>query len=111
MKEIKAVIRPGKLAALREVLRHVAGFPGMTVSKAEGCSAPSRHLPHNIKEELTDFTPKIRVEIVADDTVAPVLFDHIVNIANTGHIGDGIVWMTGVERASFVHKTTDAADT
>ena len=38
MKEIKAVIRPNKLAALRDALHAIAGFPGMTVSKAEGCT-------------------------------------------------------------------------
>ncbi len=110
MKEIKAVVRPAKLAALREALRHVPGFPGMTVCKAEGCSAPSRHQPHTIKEELTDFTPKVRVEIIAEDALAEILFDRIVDIANTGHIGDGIVWVTAVERASFVYKTMGVPD-
>lgn len=106
MKEIKAVIRPNKLAALRDALRAVPGFPGMTISKAEGCSAPARHLPHNIKEELTDFTPKMRIEIVADDELAVTLFERIVDVSQTGHIGDGLVWMTDVERAAFIHKTT-----
>lgn len=106
MKEIKAVIRPNKLSALRDALRGIEGFPGMTVSKAEGCSAPSRHVPHSIKEELTDFTPKIRIEIVAPDDVADRIFDAIVHIAQTGHIGDGLVWCTEVQRASFIHKTT-----
>ena len=39
MKEIKAIIRPAKLANLRSRLHKVPGFPGMTVSKAEGCTA------------------------------------------------------------------------
>ena len=42
MKEIKAVIRPNKLAILRDALVALPGFPGMTVSKVEGCSASSR---------------------------------------------------------------------
>ena len=50
MKEIKAIIRPAKLAALREKLRSLPGFPGMTISKVEGCSAPSVHSPSNLKE-------------------------------------------------------------
>lgn len=106
MKEIKAVIRPNKLTTLREALRGIPGFPGMTVSKAEGCSAPSRHAPSSIKEELTDFTPKVRIEIVAPDEIAQTIFDAIVRIAQTGHIGDGLVWMTDIQRASFIHKTT-----
>ena len=106
MKEIKAVIRPNKLPGLRDALRVLPGFPGMTVSKAEGCSAPSRHSPrHNIKDELTDYTAKVRVEIVAPDEVADAIVDCIVNVAQTGHIGDGLVWMTEVQRAVFIHKT------
>lgn len=105
MKEIKAVIRPNKLPALRDALRAIPGFPGMTISKAEGCSAPSRHAPHNIKDELTDYTPKVRIEIVADDEVAEVVVDRIIAIATTGHIGDGLVWVTPIERAAFMFKS------
>lgn len=106
MKEVKAVIRPNKLPALRDALRQIPGFPGMTITKAEGCSAPSRHTPHNIKEELTDYTPKVRIEIVVDDDLAEVIVDRIISISTTGHIGDGLVWVTPVERAAFVFKST-----
>ncbi|AXS78815.1 P-II family nitrogen regulator [Dechloromonas sp. HYN0024] len=108
MKEIKAVIRPNKLAMLRDALVLLPGFPGMTVSKVEGCSAPSRHVParSRIKEELTDYTPKVRIEIVAPDEVAEILFQRITEVAQTGHYGDGLVWVTDVERAAFIFKTT-----
>ncbi len=106
MKEIKAIIRPNKLASLRSALIALPGFPGMSVSKIEGCSASTRHVSkQSIKEELTDFTPKIRVEIVAPDEVATAIFECITQVAQTGHYGDGIVWMTEVERAAFVFKT------
>jgi nitrogen regulatory protein P-II 1 len=45
MKEIKAIIRPNKLTTLRDKLMLVPGFPGMTVAKVEGCSAPTRNFP------------------------------------------------------------------
>lgn len=105
MKEIKAVIRPSKLAALREALRELPGFPGMTVSKAEGCSAPSRHAQRpSIKDELTDYTAKVRIEIVAPDEASDAIVDCIVRVAQTGHVGDGLVWVTDVGRAVFIHK-------
>ena len=107
MKEIKAVIRPNKLAALRDAMIALPGFPGMTVSKVEGCGAPSRHLAkHTIKEELTDYSPKVRIEIVAPDEVAEEIFQCIGVVAQTGHYGDGLVWITPVERATFIFKTT-----
>lgn len=105
MKEIKAIVRPNKLPVLRDALRELPGFPGMTVSKAEGCSAPSRHAPRkHIKDELTDYTAKARIEIVAPDEVADAIVDCIVKVAQTGHIGDGLVWITEIERAVFIHK-------
>lgn len=112
MKEIKAVIRPNKLAALRDALVSLPGFPGMTVSKVEGCSAPSRHVlgKVKIKDELTEYTPKVRVEIVAPDEVAEAIFARITEVAQTGHYGDGLVWMVDVERAAFVFKTTPGGD-
>jgi nitrogen regulatory protein P-II 1 len=108
MKEIKAVIRPNKLSALRDALVVMPGFPGMTVSKVEGCSAPSRHVPARtkVKDELTDYTPKVRVEIVAPDEVAEAIFQRITEVAKTGHYGDGLAWITDVQRAAFIFKTT-----
>jgi len=107
MKEIKAVIRPNKLAALRDALIVLPGFPGMTVTKGEGCSAPSRHVAgSSIKEQLTDYTPKVRIEIVAPDEIADSIFQRITEVAKTGHYGDGLVWMTDIEKAAFIFKTT-----
>jgi nitrogen regulatory protein P-II 1 len=111
MKEIKAVIRPNKLSALRDALVSLPGFPGMTVTKVDGCSAPSRHVArHTIKDELTDYTPKVRVEIVAPDDVAEAIFQRITEVAKTGHYGDGLVWMTELEKAAFIFKSTPGPD-
>lgn len=104
MKEIKAVIRPNKLARLREALRAFPGFPGMTISKAEGCGATARHVPNSIKEELTDFTDKVRIEIIAPDEMVDELVGHIVNVATTGQTGDGLVWVTDVQKAVFIRR-------
>ncbi|MBU3667000.1 MAG: P-II family nitrogen regulator [Rhodocyclaceae bacterium] len=107
MKEIKAIIRPNKLPQIRNALMALEGFPGMTISQAEGCTAPSRHgAITSIKDELTDFTKKVRLEIVCPDDIADRIVTCITDIAQTGHLGDGIVWVTEVQRAVFVHKTT-----
>jgi len=111
MKEIKAIIRPNKLAGLRDSLVALPGFPGMTVSKVEGCSAPTRHISrHNIKDELTDYTPKVRIEIVAPDEAAEAIFQRITEVAQTGHFGDGLVWITEVEKVAFIFKTTQGPE-
>lgn len=106
MMEVKAVIRPNKLAALRTALLETPGFPGMTVTKVEGCSAPSRTSKSNIKDELTDYAAKVKIEIVCNDEVAPIFMDRIVAICQTGQVGDGVVWCTQVPKAFFIAKST-----
>lgn len=104
MKEIKAVIRPNKLPALRSALMAVPGFPGMTVLKGEGCSAPARtHFRSaTIADELTDYTPKAYVIMVAPDDMVDALMTCIEKVCTTGHQGDGIAWVMEVEHALFL---------
>ena len=106
MKEIKAVIRPTKLPALREALRCVPGFPGMTICKVEGLSAPERLGPckGSTRHALTDYTAKVRIEIVAPDELTDTIVERIVAAASTGQIGDGLVWVTPIDRVLFVHQ-------
>jgi nitrogen regulatory protein P-II 1 len=106
MMEVKAVIRPNKLAPLRTALLETPGFPGMTVTKVEGCSAPNRTSKSNIKDELTDYSAKVKIEIVCNDEIAQVFMDRIVSICQTGQIGDGMVWCTEVPKAFFIAKST-----
>ena len=102
MKEIKAIIRPARLDEVSEVLRNTPGFPGMTITQVEGCSAPARHQPRNHKEELLDFSSKVRIEIVVDDQYADSLYETIRQVSAIGKVGDGIVWMTPVDRFHYM---------
>ena len=104
MIEIKAVIRPNKLPMVRSALMDTPGFPGMTVTKVEGCSAPSRIEKTTIKDELTDYSAKVRIEIVCSDEVADAIMDRLVQACQTGQVGDGIVWKVNVDRAFFIAK-------
>lgn len=107
MKEIKAILRPNRLPVLREKLMLMPTFPGMTVSKAEGCSARSAlYATRPPKDDLADYVPKVRIEIVAPDDVADEIVDLIIKVGQTGQVGDGLVWMTEVSRAAFLFKTT-----
>ena len=106
MMEVKAVIRPNKLPILRAALMDTPGFPGMTVAKVEGCTAPSKTSKTTIRDELTDYTAKVRIEIVCNAEIAPMLMDKIVAVCQTGQMGDGVVWCTPVPKAFFIAKTT-----
>lgn len=105
MKEIRAIIRPSKLPKLRDALRAMTGFPGMTVSRVEGFGRSHATGAGDIRRALSDFAEKTRIEIVAPDELAGPIVDTIVAHARTGQSGDGLVWVTEVERAVFVNKT------
>jgi nitrogen regulatory protein P-II 1 len=97
VKEIKAVIQPGRLARLREAFRAMPDFPGMTVTRAEGSGYhPDKPAQHTVKTELTDYSAKVRIEIVAADDQVERLVRAIYEAAHTGQAGDGVVWVGDV---------------
>ncbi|HSH98710.1 MAG: P-II family nitrogen regulator [Methylophilaceae bacterium] len=98
MKEIKAIVQPHRLAKIRSALRNIKGFPGMTVSKVEGCGHHLAKPVMGIREELTDYSPKVRIEIVAPEDMLEGLLQILVEVGHTGQVGDGIVWVTHVDR-------------
>jgi len=102
MKEIKAVVRPGKLDRINEALRALPDFPGMVVSKAQR-SGPGGS--GSIRQVLTDFSEKVLIQIVCDDERVDAIVDCIVTEATSGSPGLGMVWVAPVERAVFFNKT------
>jgi len=98
MKLITAIIKPFKLDDVREALADV-GVQGMTVSETRGFGRQKGHTElYRGAEYVVDFLPKIKIEIaVADDDVERVL-ETIAEIARSGRIGDGKIFVTGLER-------------
>ncbi|MDD4928016.1 MAG: P-II family nitrogen regulator [Gallionella sp.] len=98
MKEIKAIVRPQRLHKIRDAFRNLPGFPGMNISNVEGCSAHAGAEHHDsLREELTDFSKKLRIEIVAPDEMAADIVSIIHTHAHTGQAGDGVLWVTEVQ--------------
>lgn len=104
MKEIRAIVRTNRLARLQETLRAIPNFPGVTVFKAEGFTAPASIVHRTVRDELTDFTPKLMVCVLADDEMAATIRDAIIASCGTGQIGDGIVWTVDI---GSVHRIRD----
>jgi len=98
MKLIIAIIKPFKLDDVRESLAEL-GIAGMTVSETRGFGRQKGHTElYRGAEYVVDFLPKIKIEIaVADDQVERVL-ETITEVARSGRIGDGKIFVTGLER-------------
>jgi nitrogen regulatory protein P-II 1 len=87
------------------------GFPGMSVGKVEGCSRfPSGQNPRNPKEALTEFSSKMRIEMVCPDEMVDPIMRLIAEHGFTGQAGDGLVWVTDVlHRVRLVERERDLA--
>ena len=97
MKLVTAIVKPFVLEDVKGALEQI-GVLGMTVSEVQGYGRQRGHTEvYRGAEYAVDFVPKVRVEVVADDTLADKVVDAIVEAARTGKIGDGKVWTTPVE--------------
>ena len=97
MKEIRAIVRPSRLQRLRDALRAIPNFPGVTLFKAEGFTAPAAVDKRSVKDELTDFTDKVMVCVLAESEMVDTIKDAIIEAVHTGQVGDGLVWVVDIE--------------
>jgi nitrogen regulatory protein P-II 1 len=104
MKEIRAIVRPNRLQRLRDALRSIPNFPGVTIFKAEGFTAPAAVNKRSVKDELTDFTDKLMVCVLVDTDMVEPIRRAIIEACYTGQIGDGLVWVVDIES---MHRIRD----
>ena len=99
MKKIEAIIKPFKLEAVKEALTDL-GIAGLTVSEVRGFGRQKGHKEIYRGAEYTiDFVPKVKIELVVDDSLLRRAVEAIVAAARTGQIGDGKVFIVPVEEA------------
>jgi nitrogen regulatory protein P-II 2 len=99
MKFVIAIIKPYKLDEVREAL-HGVGVQGMTVSEVRGFGRQKGQTEiYRGAEYTTNFVPKVRVEVAVDDDLAPRVVETIGQIARTGSIGDGKIFVLDIEQA------------
>ncbi len=99
MKKIEAIIKPFKLDEVKDALSEV-GIEGMTVSEVKGFGRQKGHTEiYRGSEYTVDFLPKIKIELVTSDEQMAAAVAAIIKAAKTGKIGDGKVFVSGVEEA------------
>ncbi len=97
MKKIEAIIKPFKLDEVKEALQK-AGIQGMTVSEVKGFGRQKGHTElYRGAEYIVDFLPKVKLEIVVEESMAKIAVETIVNAAKTGKIGDGKIFISNLE--------------
>ncbi|HBU76104.1 MAG: transcriptional regulator [Acidimicrobiaceae bacterium] len=98
MRLITAVIKPFKLDEVKDALKS-NGINGMTATEVRGFGRQGGHTEtYRGAEYQIDFVPKVRLELVVEDSQVDLVVDTIASAASTEKIGDGKIWVTDVER-------------
>ena len=96
MKLISAIVKPFTLEDVKTGLEQT-GILGMTVSEVQGYGRQSGHTEtYRGTEYQVDFVPKALIEIAVNDEDADRVVDNITNVARTGKVGDGKIWVSNV---------------
>ena len=97
MKLVTVIIKPHKLEDVRTKLTEI-GVTGMTVTEVKGFGRQKGHTSlYRGTEYAVDFLPKTKVEILVEATMAQKVIDAVIDVANTGKIGDGKIFVTNVD--------------
>ena len=111
MKLITAIIKPFKLEEVRAALTDI-GLQGMTVTEVKGYGRQKGHTEiYRGAEYAVSFLPKIKIEVaVSADTVDKAV-EAITAAAKTGQIGDGKIFVFGIDQAVRIRtgETAEAA--
>ncbi len=99
MVKIEAIIRPDKLEALVDRLSEL-GYSGLNYTDVQGHGRQKgmKELFRGREYEVK-FMPKIKIEIVTADDKVDVIVEAIINLARTGKIGDGKIFVIPIADA------------
>ena len=99
MKLVTAIIKPHKLDDVREKLAEI-GITGMTATDVKGFGRQKGHTEYYRGSELAiDFLPKVKIETGVSAKNVEKVIATICEVAGTGEIGDGKIFVTNIEQA------------
>jgi len=110
MKKIEAIIRPFKLEEVKESLLE-EGIKGLTISEVRGYGRQKGHTEtYRGSEYQIEFVPKIKIEIVLDDSLVEKAIDAISTAAKSGQVGDGKIFISNIEDAVRIRTGESGID-
>ena len=93
MHKVEAVIKPFKLDEVKEALTAI-GIQGLTVSEVKGFGRQKNYLDqYGDTEYSLSFLPKVEIALWVDETRSEEIIRKIVDVARTGRIGDGKIFV------------------
>ena len=99
MKLVTAIIKPFKLEDVRNALENL-GVQGMTITEVKGFGRQKGHTElYRGAEYVVDFLPKVKIEVVIEDSMLDTVVEAVQNAAKTGRIGDGKIFISSIDEA------------
>ena len=99
MKLVMAVIKPFKLEEVRDALTSI-GVHGLTVTEVKGYGRQKGHTEiYRGAEYAVSFLPKLKIEDADSAAMVDKVIDAIIAAARTGQIGDGKIFVYGLDSA------------
>lgn len=109
MKKLEIITRPFKVEAVKEALAHL-GIKGMTLTDVKGFGRQMGHKEvYRGAEYEVDFLPKVKMEVILDDSLVEQAIDAIIKAARTNRVGDGKIFVYPVENAVRI-RTGESGD-
>ena len=110
MKRIDAIIKPFKLDDVKKSLASL-GIRGLTVTEVKGFGRQKGHSElYRGAEYVVDFLPKVHITLLVPDERVTMTVDAIIGSARTGKIGDGKIFITGVDEVIRIRTGERGAD-
>ncbi len=110
MKIVMAIIKPFKLDDVREALTAI-GVQGLTVTEVKGYGRQKGHTEiYRGAEYAVSFLPKLKIEVVVPADQVDKVVEAISGAARTGQIGDGKIFVHGIDRAVRIRTGETDAD-
>lgn len=109
MKLVMAIIKPFKLDEVRESLTGL-GVQGLTISEVKGFGRQKGQTEiYRGAEYSVNFLPKVKIEVAVGDDQVDAVVEAIQKAGNTGRIGDGKIFVLGLEKAVRI-RTGESGD-
>lgn len=110
LKLVTAILKPHKFDDVKEALKK-DGITGLTVTEVKGFGRQGGKTETFRGSEYTvDLLPKIKIELIIDDSLVAKAIETITAAGQTGKIGDGKIWVLGVDELVRIRTSETGVD-
>lgn len=110
LKLVTAILKPHKFDDVKEALKK-DGITGLTVTEVKGFGRQGGKTETFRGSEYTvELLPKIKIELIVDESVVAKAIETITAAGQTGKIGDGKIWVLGVDELVRIRTSETGVD-